>query len=262
MIAAIVRRNRRSRIRNWTIGVAALASTLGWLGMQIDPPRSESNVEVSLGGTGQSVDDALPRIANPETTTSATSSDVTSAQESASTTETQTTSTTSSVGTAPDSTPPPAGELGGQEPAPIDECADEPGSATDLTLEPSWNVEGDVRLYDSRGCMLRSDVAIVDANSCDSAEVRILQIDAEHGKTWFLSPGMQIFVRDPDGFFATSVFAAPYLADAKIPSDAKPSGYFIDGRELFRSPDEDSVFVPSGGSYESWPLVIGEVGCD
>lgn len=72
------------------------------------------------------------------------------------------------------------------------------------------------------------------------------------------------YARDIDGVLDPQRdTAGPFLADARLPEDARDTGYESSGRHLFISPSEGkkAVYLVEGDQVERWPKYLTQTFC-
>jgi hypothetical protein len=93
---------------------------------------------------------------------------------------------------------------------------------------------------------------------------------AEHcdwQKAHFLSAGDdaggrgELYARDPDGVLPDTMLTAPYDGDARMPEDARSTGYRLGDRELWFTKDKAKAYVRTPDGVEAWPRVKEGMGC-
>lgn len=98
-------------------------------------------------------------------------------------------------------------------------------------------------------------VAAAGPEHCGSEKATFLTIGWPLGTSAPTAINARQFVRDPSGVVPTTSFRSSLDTHARLPPDARPTGYRTRGIELyFAASDEDSaVYVVGSGSTERWP---------
>ena len=76
---------------------------------------------------------------------------------------------------------------------------------------------------------------------------------------WLTLDGTQ-YIRDPLGVLAEHS-AGSFDPDATLPDGATSTGYYDQGRTIWRSPDGDSIYVVMADHAERWFRLDPETGC-
>ena len=68
--------------------------------------------------------------------------------------------------------------------------------------------------------------------------------------------GSQMFIRDPQGVYASARYRDLLVLHATVPADARPTGHQIGPIKLYVSPsDHDGIYVVAPSGAERWPRV-------
>lgn len=103
---------------------------------------------------------------------------------------------------------------------------------------------------------------------CDWQEAVVLQVVWPLGTTYAIGPDapeVREFVRDPNGVLpdVPGAYLSELDLEAELPDDARPTGYSMDGVELWFGPDkgEEYAYLVRGQRTERWPREYKEVAC-
>lgn len=100
------------------------------------------------------------------------------------------------------------------------------------------------------------------ASHCNSQSATILTIGWPLGTVSGNAEQARFYIRDPRGVMGGS-YRKALVMHARLPADARPTGYRLDSIELYLSPsDQDQaayLVAPSGA--ERWPRADPIVGC-
>ena len=107
---------------------------------------------------------------------------------------------------------------------------------------------GDAPWRDASGTVNRRARAVIGPAHCGWESTIFLHLDD------------RTYIRDPLGLFADRT-VGPYVDDAKLPGDAVSTVLTSAGRELFTSPDVNSVWIRVGEVVERWPRAVEQFGC-
>jgi hypothetical protein len=91
------------------------------------------------------------------------------------------------------------------------------------------------------------------AEHCDWQSAHFL--DLGRGKD------LRQYVRDPDGVLDRDGLTAGYDGKAKLPGDARDTGYRLGDRELWLTPDRSTAYVRTPDGVEAWPRAKQFIAC-
>ncbi|MFJ5775516.1 hypothetical protein [Streptomyces sp. NPDC093094] len=77
----------------------------------------------------------------------------------------------------------------------------------------------------------------------------------------FIALGPHSYGRDPHGVLPPGGLTGPYDADARLPADARPTGYHHGDDTLWRTDDPSRVYVRTPDGVQAWPRVRDDFGC-
>lgn len=90
---------------------------------------------------------------------------------------------------------------------------------------------------------------------CGSSDMTFLVLGHELGQL-----SIQVYVANPDPELS-EYFAEPYDPDLALPADAVDTGYELEGRHLWLSPDRRRAYVGSPERVELWPRTVKLLTC-
>lgn len=92
------------------------------------------------------------------------------------------------------------------------------------------------------------------AEHCDWQSAHFLQLGR--------GAGAAMYVRDPDGLFATGTqLSAPYDGDVRMPVGAYDAGYRYHDWRLWLTDDKATAYVRTSHGVEAWPLAKNGLAC-
>ena len=142
-------------------------------------------------------------------------------------------------------------------------CEDaEPGSATDLTLEPAYiDIERLHRWTGPDGCPVRLDYLMTrdGPEHCGWQDSQDLVMGTPLGAPQ--SQDVRIYVRDPLGVLGVPALQEAFDPEAELPEDAADTGYRLGEVELWMTPATDFAYLVDDATAERWPLAPEPPGC-
>ncbi|GGT22912.1 hypothetical protein [Streptomyces chromofuscus] len=95
------------------------------------------------------------------------------------------------------------------------------------------------------------------------AELHTIEGDAhcDWQSVTFLQTPRGTYARDPEGALPATALIAPYVADTRLPAEARDTGRHDGERHLWLTGDTSAVYVRTPGGVESWPRVTPGLGC-
>ncbi|MFI2433399.1 hypothetical protein [Streptomyces sp. NPDC018693] len=74
-------------------------------------------------------------------------------------------------------------------------------------------------------------------------------------------PDRRTYVRDPHGVLARDMLTTPYDGDARLPADARDTGYRHQDWQLWLTDDPTTAYVRTPDGVEAWPALREDVAC-
>ena len=99
-------------------------------------------------------------------------------------------------------------------------------------------------------------------NHCDWQSATILTIGWPLGTVSANAGEARFYIRDPKGVMG-GTYRQDLVTHAKLPADARPTGYKLGNIELYLSPSDqdDAVYLATSSGAERWPRANPFYGC-
>ncbi|MER5881725.1 MULTISPECIES: hypothetical protein [unclassified Streptomyces] len=91
------------------------------------------------------------------------------------------------------------------------------------------------------------------AEHCDWQSAHFLDLGS--------GPNSRMYVRDPEGLFGAELLNGTYDADARMPADARDTGYRYRDWSLWFAADRSTAYVRTSDGVEAWPAAADWIGC-